>query len=265
LITLTYWLHEWLSDAVLIDWAGAIAAIVTVFLYFAPWDRWGWDWQPWRYAAIALPGIAILLTAWSSNIQSLLIVAAFYGWLSSAERRVRLSYISVLLANWAILRMLSEGGASEPLWIAAVIGASILYIAQVDPSLRSQTKRETRHWLRCLAVVIICLTAFYQAQVGITGIPILLVGLGAIAIDLAFVFAGILLKIRALLYVGTATFMLQVLWQVWRFISDYSLVLWAIGIAVGLLLIWIAATFEARRSQVNSLLQRWIVELDNWQ
>jgi len=131
--------------------------------------------------------------------------------------------------------------------------------------LRSPNNRETRHWLRCLATGIISLTAFYQAQVGIIGMLPLLVGLGAIAIDLAFIFAGVLLRIRALLYVGTATFMLQVLWQVWRFISDYSLVLWAIGIAVGLLLIWIAATFEARRSQVNSLLQRWIVELDDWE
>ena len=265
LIGLTYWLHRWLSDVVLIDWAGAIAAIVAIFLYFAPWQRWGWDWQPWRRAAISLPSIAVLLTGWGSNIQSLLIVAAFYGWLSSAERRVSFSYISVLLADWAVLRMLHERGAVEPLWVAALIGASLLYVVQVEPSLRSPNQRETRHWLRCLATGIISLTAFYQAQVGIAGILPLLVGLGAIAIDLGFIFAGVLLRIRALLYVGTATFMLQVLWQVWRFISDYSLVLWAIGIAVGLLLIWIAATFEARRSQVNSLLQRWIVELDDWE
>ncbi|MEX0269347.1 hypothetical protein AB3R30_09395 [Leptolyngbyaceae cyanobacterium UHCC 1019] len=265
LIALTYWLHRWLPDAVLIDWAGAIAAVISVFLYFAPWQRWGWNWQSWRQAAIVLPAIAILLTGWGSTIQTLLIVAAFYGWLSSAERRVSFSYISVLLADWAILRMLSERGALEPLWIAAVIGASLLYWVQVEPSLRSPNNRETRHWLRCLATGIISLTAFYQAQIGIAGVLPLLVGLGAIAIDLAFIFAGVLLKIRALLYVGTASFILQVLWQVWRFISDYSLVLWAIGIAVGLLLIWIAATFEARRSQVNSLLQRWIVELDDWE
>ncbi len=265
LIALTYWLHRWLPDAVLIDWAGAIAAISAIFLYFAPWQQWGWDWQPWRRAAIALPSMAILLTGWGSNIQSLLIVAAFYGWLSSVERRVSFSYMSVLLVDWAVLRMLHERGAVEPLWIAALIGASLLYIAQVEPSLRSPNQRETRHWLRCLATGIVSLTAFYQAQVGIAGILPLLVGLGAIAIDLAFIFAGVLLRIRALLYVGTLTFMLQVLWQVWRFINDYSLVLWAIGIAVGLLLIWVAATFEARRSQVNSLLQRWIVELNAWE
>jgi hypothetical protein len=266
LLALTYWLHRSLPDAVLINWAGAIATIIAVVLYFAPWQRWGWwNWQPWRRAAIVLPSMAILLTGWGSNIQSLLIVAAFYGWLSSVERRVSFSYISVLLVDWAVLRMLHERGAVEPQWIAAVIGASLLYIAQVDPNLRSPHHREMRHWLRCLATGIVSLTAFYQAQVGIAGMLPLLVGLGAIAIDLGFIFAGVLLRIRALLYIGTATFMLQVLWQVWRFISDYSLVLWAIGIAVGLLLIWIAATFEARRSQINSLLQRWIVELDDWE
>jgi hypothetical protein len=52
---------------------------------------------------------------------------------------------------------------------------------------------------------------------------------------------------------------------IWLFIADESLVLWGLGIAVGLLLIWVAATFEARRSQVTALLQYWVSELDQWQ
>jgi hypothetical protein len=59
-------------------------------------------------------------------------------------------------------------------------------------------------------------------------------------------------------------FMLAVLRQLWLFISSESLLLWVLGIGLGLLLIWIAATFEARRSQTIALLQSWANELDRW-
>jgi len=41
--------------------------------------------------------------------------------------------------------------------------------------------------------------------------------------------------------------------------------LWALLIVLGLALIWIAATFEARRSQVSALLQYWLSELNEWE
>jgi hypothetical protein len=34
---------------------------------------------------------------------------------------------------------------------------------------------------------------------------------------------------------------------------------------LGLVLIWIAATFEARRSQAIALVQYWIAELEAWE
>ena len=92
-----------------------------------------------------------------------------------------------------------------------------------------------------------------------------LVGLLSISLALGFILAGIWLQVRAFLYIGTLSFVLQILRQLWRFIGDYSLLLWALGIAVGLLLIWIAATFEARRTQVTSLVNYWATELDTWE
>jgi hypothetical protein len=76
---------------------------------------------------------------------------------------------------------------------------------------------------------------------------------------------GLLLRVRAFLFIGTVTFILQVLWQLWRFMSDYSFMLLTLGILLGLLLIWVAATFEARRSQVNILVQRWASQLEQWE
>jgi uncharacterized membrane protein YhdT len=55
-----------------------------------------------------------------------------------------------------------------------------------------------------------------------------------------------------------------VLLQVWQFVQSYSLALWAIGIVVGILFIWVAATFEARRTQMIALMRYWVDEIEDW-
>jgi hypothetical protein len=160
-----------------------------------------------------LPITVSLLTAGTITIQSLLVAAAFYAWLAKATRQVRLSYLSVVLADWAILRWLNQVGATESLWYAALFSASLLFLTQIDPALRSPNERDRRHLLRSLATALVCLTAFYQAEVGIAGAPPLLPGILSIAIALGFILAGLLLHIRAFLFVGTAVFMIQVLRQ----------------------------------------------------
>lgn len=61
---------------------------------------------------------------------------------------------------------------------------------------------------------------------------------------------GLALRIRAFLYVGTVTFIVEILRQIWFFINDYSLLLWAMDIVLGIAFIWIAANFESRREQM---------------
>ncbi|MBW4692317.1 MAG: hypothetical protein KME27_11180 [Lyngbya sp. HA4199-MV5] len=262
---LTHLLHQFLPDATLLTWGGTIAAGLAFGLYRLPWRRWGWQREPWERSAAILPVAVTVLTLGTIAVQGLLIVAAFYAWLAKAERQVRLSYIGVLLADWAVLRWLDSLGTTEPLWVAALGSASLLYLAQVDPALSAASDRDKRHLLRSLATALVCLTAFYQAEVGITGVSPLLLGFLSIGLQLGFILAGLVLRIRAFLFVGTAVFMLQVLRQLWRFIDDYSLLLWALGILLGLIFIWIAATFEARRSQISALIQYWVTELEAWE
>ena len=198
------------------------------------------------------------------TIQSLLIAAAFYAGLAYSTQRIRLSYLGVLLLDWAIVRYLLERGSLTLLGVGLVLGGSLLYAAQIDPALRSVSGRERRHWVRSLATGLICLTALYQAEIE-TGAGGFWVGLVAIGLGLAFVFLGIVLRVRAFLYIGTAVFILRVFRLLWLFISTYSLLLWAVGIVLGLIFIWIAANFEARRSQMNALLQYWMTELAAWE
>ncbi|HHP7244678.1 MAG TPA: DUF2157 domain-containing protein, partial [Elainellaceae cyanobacterium] len=200
-----------------------------------------------------------LITGFASPIQSLLIVATFYAWLAKTTANIRLSYLSVGLADWAVLRFLDQQDWLEPIWLGVVVGGSLLYLAHVDPYLRSPSEREKRHILRLLATSLMCLTGFYQADVSVWAGPLL------IGFAIGLIFIGLALQVRAFLYIGTATFILEIWRQIWRFITDDPMLLWAIGIAIGLTFIWIAATFEARRSQVTGLMNYWMTKLDDWE
>ena len=48
-------------------------------------------------------------------------------------------------------------------------------------------------------------------------------------------------------------------------VAQQSLLKWAIGLGVGIILIWIAATFETRREQIRTLLYSWTEALAHWE
>jgi hypothetical protein len=258
-LAIGYGLYRLLPESIVLNWGGAIAAILAIVIYSLPWSRWGWMPQPWRRSAIILPSGAVFLTGASITIPALFIVAAFYGWVARVSRYVRLSYIGIILADWGIFRVMAEQSLSHLLWYITVISISILYVVQIDPALQSSTARNTRHLLRCFAIGLVGLTALNDSGASWSQ------GLFVIALSLGFIVTGLLLRIRAFLFTGTLLFLVQVLRQLWLFIADYSLMLWAIGIALGLALIWVAATFEARRSQAIDLMQYWAAELDRWE
>ncbi|NEP04635.1 MULTISPECIES: hypothetical protein [Okeania] len=67
-----------------------------------------------------------------------------------------------------------------------------------------------------------------------------------------------MLPTRAFLYIGTVTFFINAFNQLIILNSLYSFFKWSIGLIVGIVFIWIAASFETRREQINNLLQNWI-------
>jgi hypothetical protein len=86
-----------------------------------------------------------------------------------------------------------------------------------------------------------------------------------IGFSLGLVLLGLLLRVRAFLYVGTLTFVFKMLRLIWLFVAHESQTLWILAFIPGVLIIWIAMTFEARRSQVTALLQYWVTALEEWQ
>jgi hypothetical protein len=253
-------LSRFLPNAVLHPWGAAIASAIAFGLASVPWVRMGWPAiDPIRNCAIALPGVVLFMTAWVVNIPGLLLAGGFYAWLAIGVKRFALSYVSVFLGTWAAFRLLNFWGLTNALWYVSVIALAIVFAVEFDPGLKGDDNRSNRHLMRCLAVGSVGLTALVQSESSWN------LGLLTILLGLGFVGLGLVLRTRAYLYVGTLLFMFQVLRQLFVFIAQYSMLLWALGITLGLMLIWVAATFESRRASTIALIQYWSAELDRWE
>lgn len=212
--------------------------------------------QAWRNCAIALPLGVALLTAASATQASLIAAAGFYGWLGWREKRWRWSYLSLLFLDWALWREFLRWDLRDPLWFAALGGLSLLYVAQVDPYLRSPQQRQRRHALRLFGSVIICSTAYLEYSA--TGVLPGSIGIG-------FILLGILGRVRAFLFVGTATFGFVVFEQLVIFSRQYSFSKWLVGLTIGIAFIAIAALLERRRTQIVTVLKHWLALLQQWE
>lgn len=244
--------------AMRLAWGGAIAAAVATLFYQLPWPSWGWPVKAGQNGIKVTPGAIAGLTTTGANPLSHLLVGAFYGGLALGEQQIRLSYVSVVLANLALGQVLQDWGYAPRMWPLILASLSVLYIAQVDPALQHRDRRQQRHWVRLLGVGLVCLTAILEA--GTQGGAVALVAL----LGLGLAVVGLGLRVRAYTYGGTLTFGLEVLLLLWIFISREALLLWGIGLALGLGMIWLAATFESRRSQFSNLWETWLDRLADW-
>lgn len=247
----------WNELSVLDAWFPLIACGVACVTYELPWQRWGWIKTPWKRSAVLLPIFTVCATTEVISDISLLLVAGFYAWIAQRSSNIRFTYISVVLVDWAIGRWLERLQLTDdPLWYASLFGLSLLYMAQFDPHLKQREQRESRHYLRILGSGIICGVALlFHQDTGL--IPAII---GAIAI-----FAGLILRVRAFLFVGTATFLLTAFYQLVILIFEYPFIKWVVGLIAGIIFIAMAANFETRREQIASVLRSSRNELDTWE
>lgn len=252
-----YWLNtplKMLFSQRFLPWNPIIAVFAALILYIVPWQKWGWIKRPFFLSALLLP----LLIIWENKLivhpVALVISAGFYILLAKLENKIRLTYISAILINWGIFQWLGNIQFTNYVWYATPLGLTLLYIAQVDRYLQQPHQKPLRHIVRFLGSSIICLAALLTNQWLLAGV-----------FSVLAIFIGLAFKIRAFLYVGTATFLLNGLIQGLILNANYGFFKWLIGIIVGSIFIWIAANFETQREQINILVRNWINELVEWE
>ncbi|MEG4022926.1 hypothetical protein [Microcoleus sp. S13C4] len=253
-----YWINTPLVKYIsgpLGPWKVALASLFAYLIYILPWDNWGWSKKPWQVIASLIPIVTILESPAKFYPISLLIAPTFYFFLAWDREEVRFSYVSVAIIDWIMLRWLWQIGLTQPEFYVTPLGLSLLYITQFDRTLKLPAEKPLRHNLRMLATALICGIPLFTQQSH---------GLVAGAFSLVAIAAGLALRIRAFLFVGTAVFLINVFYQLVVLIFDYPLIKWAIGLAFGIVFIWIAATFETRRDRISALVQHWVVQLQSW-
>lgn len=255
--------NPWLINNIILPYAAAIACIISVVLYQLPWEEWGWAEQPWHNTAFALPLIFTFITPSAIAIPCLIIIGIFYGIYAKVQDQIRATYITVFLWDWAIFQNVSQGlnefSSFKFLINICVICFTGLYFAQVEPNLRSPHTKALRHTFRSVLSGGMGLIAFIYSFTN-PSIALLTWGLSA-----AFIIAGLAFRIRAYLFMGTLTFILLVLSQAVTLVTQYSFLMWALGIIAGIGFILVAANFEVRRDRILALFRNVAIELESWE
>jgi hypothetical protein len=246
----------WQQLSILDPFRIIIVCLVALFIYQIPWRSLGWESTPWHRFALAIPALTTLVTLEDISYLSLLVVAAFYGRIALRQKEIRWTYVSLIFIDWAIARFLWENSLTDILGYASIIGLSLLYIAQFDPTLSQPQQRNNRHILRLSGSGIICFIALlFNQETGLT--PTI--------ISLVAVFLGLALQIRAFLFIGTTTFILTGFYQLVILSFERPLAKWIIGLIAGILFIFIAANFERRKEAIMRVIQNWVERLTHWE
>ena len=169
--------------------------------------------------------------------------------------------LAALAGNAALWALLNEHGiqmlAHPQMWLIPP-ALSVLGAAQLN---RRRLTEPQMTAIRYLSVIVIYVSStgemFLQGIGENLWLPVVLASLSVCG-----VFAGILLQVRAFLYLGTSFLMLSLVSMVWHAARNIGHVWpwWAFGIVLGLAILTLFGLFERKRNEfVGALhsLQRW--------
>lgn len=216
----------------------------------------------------ALLPLLPVLGFWFVNSQThysllLLVVGGLYAALAVTRKSFGFGLLAALSANGSLWYYLHHVGGlglvqHPQLWLIppalSVLAAAYLNRDRLSPAQMTNIRYLTSTTIYLSSTAEIFLHGVAQAPWS----PLVLAGLAIVG-----VFAGIVLRVRAFLFLGTAFLGLSVLTVVWHAAvdRDQTWVWFASGIVVGLAILTLFAFFEKKREDVLRL----VGELKQWQ
>lgn len=193
----------------------------------------------------------------------LLLVGLFYGALSVMRHSFAFGILAAVAGNAGLWHFLNGVGGlafyeHPQLWLIPA-ALSVLLAARIN---RDSLSSEQMNSIRYAALVTIYVSStadiFLNGVVDSPWLPIILAVLAV-----GGVVAGLMLRIRAFLFLGTAFLLLSMLTMIWSASVNLRWTwLWSVtGIAFGVLIIYTVAMFERKREQMLGFLER----LKQWQ
>jgi hypothetical protein len=211
-----------------------------------------------------LPVFGFWLAASEVSYSGLLfLVGLFYGALSVMRRSFAFGILAVLAGNggvWTLLDKFEGYGLYEhpQLWLIPV-SISVLAAGHVN---RDRLTKDQMTMIRYSTLMMIYVSSTTDIFInGVSESPWLTIIL--LALSVLGVFAGLTLKIRAFLFLGTSFLLLSLLAIIWTASVNLNWGwLWYVtGIAFGALIIVTFALFEKKRREMLELVER----LKQWQ
>lgn len=223
--------------------------------------------EPLGKTGILLPLLPVI-GFWSLNSEVpysglLLLVGLFYGVLSVMRRSFTLGILAAMAGNAGLWHFLNGVGGlafyeHPQLWLVPA-ALSVLLAARIN---RDSLSAEQMNSIRYGALITIYASSTADIFLnGVTDSPWLPIVLAVLAV--CGVIAGLMLRIRSFLFLGTAFLLLSMLTMIWSASVNLRWTwLWYVtGIGFGILIIYTVAMFERKREQMIGFLER----LKQWQ
>lgn len=202
-------------------------------------------------------GIWVFAAEETSNATLFFVVGVLYVALSILRQSLLSAAAAVLAGNLALWTLFSDSGFSffeHPQFWLIPPALSVLIAAHLNRRRLAETQLTA---IRYISILVIYLSS--TGEMFIRGIgqslwpPILLLTLSVIG-----VFAGIVLQIRAFLYLGASFVFLSLVSMVWHASRAIEHVWpwWAFGIGMGLAILIMFGMFEKKRPEMARLVER---------
>ena len=190
------------------------------------------------------------------NSLALLMSAAFYFWRGLERKSNGLLVGSAVILNVAFALLWNELSWTDPQFFMIPLGISLLGLVEL---LRKELPEKALNPLRYVGALVILVSPTFHI-VGGSWLHLFTLMVAAVGITLL----AMGLRIRALMYTGTAFLAADLIAMVVRGSIDNPSILWIAGISLGLLVIGLAAWCERHRELLQQRVRLLAAELETW-
>jgi hypothetical protein len=225
--------------------------------------------RPCAWTALALPAVAVALGVYRHftrhhptwlgvNSLALLLAGGIYFWRGIEDRSKRLLLASGVILNVALALLCRELAWSDPQCFMIPIGITILAFVQL---LKDELPETAHDPLRYLAALVILVSPIFNMVHGWNWLHFLTLMLASVGV----VIVAIGVRVRALMYTGTAFLLADLVAVVVRGSFDDANVLWIAGLALGSAVLVLGAACERNREAVLQRMRVVAEALRQWE
>ena len=220
-------------------------------------------------AALGMPLVEALdvlsvIAPYGTHYPTLLfLVGLMYMFLSILRRSVACGLAAAVAANVALWSLFAEQDLllwrNPQFWLIPP-AASVLIAAQINRRRLTSAQLTAVRYASILVIYLSSTSEIFIRDMGkYLWPPMILAGL-----SVAGVFLGMILRVRAFIYLGSSFVLLSIVGMVWhaqKMVFQHSWPWWAFGIGLGISILILFGVFEKKRPEIT----RWIERLQEWE